>query len=160
MEEKDPEDYHIEKEWADRLGIHFDPSSLPPPPAPQQPESEQSEFNQSEFNQPEPQGAPIQPQDMQPPGQPPFYSMPPLHPHGPMPPTYMIWAILATICCCMPAGIVAIVYSSMVSSKYYSRDYEGARRASERAEIWIIAAIVTGVIVNALYMPLSLMMNL
>ena len=51
-----------------------------------------------------------------------------------------------------------IVFSSQVSSRYYARDYEGARRASRQAEIWIIVSIVAGVIVNALYMPLSLLM--
>ena len=75
-----------------------------------------------------------------------------------MPPTFMIWAILSTICCCLPAGVVAIIFSSQVSSKYFARDYEGARKASERTEMWIIASIVLGIIVNALYMPLSLLM--
>ena len=30
-------------------------------------------------------------------------------------PNYLVWAILATIFCCIPFGIVAIVYSSQVS---------------------------------------------
>ena len=76
----------------------------------------------------------------------------------PMPPTYMVWAIVTTILCCLPAGVVAIVYSSMVSSKYFAQDYEGARRASRNAEVWIIASIVLGVIVNAFYWPMALML--
>lgn len=64
----------------------------------------------------------------------------------PCPPTYMAWAIFATICCCLPLGIVSIIYSSQVNSRYYSGDYAGAFRASERAQLWLIIAIVIGII--------------
>ena len=76
-----------------------------------------------------------------------------------MSPTYLVWSIIATICCCLPAGVAAIIFSSQVSSRYYARDFKGARRASRQAEIWIIVSIVTGIIVNALYMPLSLLIQ-
>lgn len=133
--------YGVEKEWADRLGIDFDPAKIPEPPR--------------QDVQPEPPQ--FRPEPPKPPVQDPAW-LPPMHPNGPMPPTYMVWSIIATILCCLPAGIVAIVYSSSVSSRYYARDYEGARRASERAEIWIIVSIVTGIIFNALYLPLSLLL--
>ena len=58
----------------------------------------------------------------------------------------------------MPAGIAAIIFSASVSSKYYAADYEGAKRASRQAEIWIIIAIVAGIITNALYLPLTLLL--
>lgn len=76
-----------------------------------------------------------------------------------MPPTYLVPSILATILCCVIPGIVAIVFSSMVSTKYYTGDYEGAARASRRAEIWIIASIVFGLVVNTLMLPLMLFGN-
>lgn len=72
----------------------------------------------------------------------------------PMPSTYLVWAVVMTILCCMPAGIVAIVFGSQVSSRYYSGDYEGAKRASRRAEIWIIVSFVLGVLTQTLYMPM------
>ncbi|MCM1291393.1 MAG: CD225/dispanin family protein [Prevotella sp.] len=74
-----------------------------------------------------------------------------------MPRTYLVWAVVATLLCCLPAGIVAIIYASQVSNKYYSGDFEGAERASQKAQIWIIASIVLGVIFTVLYLPLSLM---
>lgn len=79
---------------------------------------------------------------------------------GAMPPTYMLWAILSTICCCLPAGVVAIVFAASVSTRWFAGDTEGAWRASHRAEVWIIVSIVAGVIVNTLYVPLSLIGNL
>ncbi len=74
----------------------------------------------------------------------------------PMPPTYLIWSIVATLLCCFIPGIVAIVFSSMVTSRYLSGNIERARRASRMAEIWIIVSIVAGVISNTLYFPFML----
>lgn len=75
----------------------------------------------------------------------------------PMPQTHLVWSVLATVMCCLIPGIVAIVYSTMVSSRYYAGDLEGARRASRMAEYWIIASVVTGVVAAAVYLPLSLL---
>ena len=55
----------------------------------------------------------------------------------PMPPTYLVWSILVTIFLCRIAGIVAIVYSMQVSSRYYAGNYEGAAYASRQARLWI-----------------------
>ena len=131
--------------WAETLGIDFDESKIPtPPPAPEQ-------------NQPAPPPFAAQPQ--------PYYQQAPAQaPQGPvrdedkvMPPSYLLWAILSCIVCCVPTGIVAIIYSSSVSTKYFSRDYEGARRASRLAQIWIIVSIVAGIIFGALYVPLAIL---
>lgn len=73
-----------------------------------------------------------------------------------MPPTYLVWAIVMTILCCFIPGIVAIIYSAQVSSKFNQGDIEGARRASQRAEIWIIISFVLGVLSNTLYLPLMI----
>jgi hypothetical protein len=51
-------------------------------------------------------------------------------------PTYLVHAILATLFCCMPFGIVAIVYAAMAQSKCQSGDIEGARMASQSACKW------------------------
>lgn len=55
----------------------------------------------------------------------------------PMPPTYLVWSILVTIFLCRIAGIVAIVYSIQVSSRYYAGNYEGAAYASRQARWWV-----------------------
>lgn len=74
-----------------------------------------------------------------------------------MPQNYLLWSILATIFCCLPLGIVSIIFSAQVSGKYFAGDYEGARRASRYAQYWIIASIVVGVVTATLYIPLSLL---
>lgn len=77
----------------------------------------------------------------------------------PMPPTYFVWAIILTLVCCLIPGVFAIIYSSQVSTRYYTGDIEGARRASRMTEIWIIVTIVAGIIFSALYLPVSLLMG-
>lgn len=74
----------------------------------------------------------------------------------PMPSTWLIWSVLVTVFCCFIPGIIAIIFSSQVSSKYYAGDYEGARRSSRLAEIWIIVSFVLGVLTATLYVPLMM----
>ncbi|MCM1356091.1 MAG: CD225/dispanin family protein [Staphylococcus sp.] len=63
-----------------------------------------------------------------------------------MPSNYLIWAILATICCCIPSGIVAIFYAAKVSPAYYRGDYAAAFDASSKAQLWVIISFVAGLI--------------
>jgi len=77
-------------------------------------------------------------------------------PSEPQPPTYMIGAILITICCCLPLGIVALIFSSSINSKYLRGDVEGARRASKRTEWCIIAGFTIGLLWQSISIPLSL----
>ena len=51
-------------------------------------------------------------------------------------PNYLAPAILVTIFCCLPAGIVAIVYAAQVNGKAAAGDIEGARRDSNNAKTW------------------------
>ena len=70
----------------------------------------------------------------------------PQQPYGarpPMPATYLVWAILATLLCCLPFGIVSIVKASQVSTLYYQGNYAEARAASRAARNWAIASAVS-----------------
>ena len=64
----------------------------------------------------------------------------------PMPSSYLGWNIAMTLCCCLPFGIAGIFFSSMVSQKWYRGDYEGAKKASERAAWCLILSIVLGLV--------------
>lgn len=52
------------------------------------------------------------------------------------PDNYLAWAIVSTILCCLPFGIVAIVYASQVDTYWFAGDHEAARRSSKRARTW------------------------
>ncbi len=60
------------------------------------------------------------------------------------PPTYLMWSILLTICCCNPVGIIPIITGAQVNYKYNNMDYDGARRASHITEWGVIIAFVLG----------------
>jgi len=57
-------------------------------------------------------------------------------PPGAVTQNYLVFAILATVLCCLPAGIPAIVYAAQVNGKLQAGDLAGARAASDNAKMW------------------------
>ena len=51
-------------------------------------------------------------------------------------PNYLAQSILVTLFCCVPFGIVSIVYAAQVNSKLMAGDYAGAVDASIKAKTW------------------------
>lgn len=66
-------------------------------------------------------------------------------------PDHLVWAILSTVCCCPPTGIVSIVYSAQVNGKVAAGDFAGARKASQNAKTWVWVSVVMGIILYALF---------
>ena len=62
---------------------------------------------------------------------------------GPKPANNLVWAILTTLFCCLPFGIVSIVYAAQVDGKYNSGDHAGAVASSKSAKTWAIAAVAS-----------------
>ncbi|KFN45557.1 hypothetical protein N787_12760 [Arenimonas metalli CF5-1] len=56
-------------------------------------------------------------------------------------PNHLVWAILATLFCCLPGGIVAIVYAARVDGKVSAGDIAGARSDSDNAKLWSLISI-------------------
>lgn len=154
-------DYAAEHQWAEALGEEFDESRTVPPPAPapgEIPPEPTREQRMSSEQQPvqDPRGAAQIVQALANHAAQPAQPAQPANILPPMPNTYMVWAVIATILCSFIPGIVAIVFSSSVSTKYYAGNYEGAKKASDNAQIWIIVSIVLSCIVNTLYLPMML----
>jgi uncharacterized membrane protein YjgN (DUF898 family) len=55
---------------------------------------------------------------------------------GPKPDTYLVWAILSTLMCCMPFGVVAIIFAAQVDGKWNAGDVAGAMDSSNKAKMW------------------------
>jgi t-SNARE complex subunit (syntaxin) len=51
-------------------------------------------------------------------------------------PNYLVWAIVSTLCCFWPTGIVAIVFAAQVDGKLARGDYDGAVNSSNNAKMW------------------------
>lgn len=77
-----------------------------------------------------------------------------------VPKSHMTAAILTTILCCTIPGVVAIVYASSVNSRLAAGDVEGARRASSKAEGWVIASFVLGLLSATLWLPVSIISSM
>lgn len=61
----------------------------------------------------------------------------------PLKPNNWLWqAIAATLLCCMPFGIVSIIFATRVNSLYYSGQYAEAEQASKKAKLWVILSVI------------------
>ncbi|MDT3439689.1 MULTISPECIES: CD225/dispanin family protein [unclassified Pseudofrankia] len=67
-------------------------------------------------------------------------------------PNYLWQSIVVTLLCCLPAGIVAIVFSSRVQSRQAMGDIQGALDASKKAKTWCIVSAASAVAVWVLYL--------
>lgn len=68
-----------------------------------------------------------------------------------VPPNYLVWSILAALLCCLPGGIVAIVYSTQVSSRFQQGDYAGANESSRNARKWVIISAIAAAVGWVIY---------
>lgn len=73
-------------------------------------------------------------------------NMPPYKPDN-----NMVWAILSTLCCCLPLGIVSIVYASRVNGYYYSGNYAAAQEAADKAKNWALYSLIGAIVANIIY---------
>lgn len=67
------------------------------------------------------------------------------------PSNYLVLAIFSTLCCCVPTGIVAIVFAAQVDGKWAAGDTGGAFQASDNARLWSIVSIVLGLLGGLVY---------
>lgn len=67
---------------------------------------------------------------------------------------YMIFSILCTLLCCLPLGIVGIVYAAKINSLQKVGDYAGAKEAAKKAKLFTIIGAVGGLIISIIYLAL------
>ncbi len=84
---------------------------------------------------------------MYPQNQPP---QPPLIPPG----NNLVWAILTTLFCCLPFGIVAIVYAAKVDGLWAGGNYAAAYEASRKAKNWSVISAAVGGLAILIYVIL------
>ncbi len=59
---------------------------------------------------------------------------------------YLVYAILTTIFCFVPTGVVSIVYAAQVNEKIALNDITGARMAARNAKTWAwVSFVISGV---------------
>jgi hypothetical protein len=73
------------------------------------------------------------------------------------PPNYLLWAILTTIFCCLPFGIVSIIFAAQVNTKWDAGDYDGAMNASRNAKIWAWVSFFVTLLIVFVYSALAIL---
>lgn len=69
----------------------------------------------------------------------------------------LVWAILCTVLCCLPLGIVAIIKSTSVNTHWAQGNYEAAQKAADDAKkfsIWGAVIALIGIVVYVLFFVL------
>lgn len=117
---------------ASEVGIFEFPALPPAPPAPPP--------LPPQYVAPPPQsGAPSQP----------YYPSPPsFGAAGAEIPNYLPWAVASTIFCCIPLGVVSIVFAVKANSAKTVGDLVTARNAAHQAKIWLIVSVVGGLLAS------------
>lgn len=132
---------------AGRPPSHGGPSFEKPPPEPRygEPRYDRPAYGQPPYGYGQPQY-----------GQPGYgmqgYGPPP----GPPPNNYLVWAILSTVLCCLPLGVVSIVYAAQVNTKWAAGDVVGAQDSSRKARTWAIYSAVSVLVLGAVAAVLGL----
>lgn len=62
------------------------------------------------------------------------------------PDNLLVWSILSTVLCCLPLGIVAIIYSTKVDSLWSEGRYEEAEKAASNAKMYCLISLGLGII--------------
>lgn len=65
-------------------------------------------------------------------------------PSGVKPNNNLVLAIVSTLLCCLPAGVVSIVYATQVDSKWNAGDRAGAELAAKNSRTWSYVSIGLG----------------
>jgi uncharacterized membrane protein YvbJ len=75
-------------------------------------------------------------------------------PIGTKPKSYLVLSILATLLCCLPFGIPAIVFAAKVDSNWNAGRYQEAQDASRKAKTWMLVSVILGALILISYFAL------
>ncbi|XP_033101321.1 uncharacterized protein LOC117104576 [Anneissia japonica] len=74
------------------------------------------------------------------------------------PRNFLGMAIYVTLCCCLPCGIIGLVYSIDSSNRFDRGDYTGAVSAASKAKQWSIRGLVYGIVSIVLFTAYFILM--
>lgn len=64
------------------------------------------------------------------------------------PPSLLGWSIFVLLCCCLPGGIIGIIYDSQAKSAFARGHYPEAHSAYETGKNWLIGSAIAGVVLS------------
>jgi hypothetical protein len=72
-------------------------------------------------------------------------------PPTPQPSNHLVFAILTTLFCCLPLGIVSIVKASQVSGLWAQGRFAEAQQSADSAKKWAMWSLIAGIVVFVIY---------
>lgn len=75
------------------------------------------------------------------------------------PDNFLVWSILSTILCCLPLGIVGIVYANKVDPLWFAGKYAESEEAAKKARLWTFISVgvgIAGIIIYSIIILLAL----
>ncbi len=66
--------------------------------------------------------------------------------------SHLVPAILCTLFCCLPLGIVAIIYAAQVNGKAAAGDHAGAQDSAHKAAVWCWVSFGLGLAGTLIYL--------
>ncbi|MCC2589386.1 CD225/dispanin family protein [Chryseobacterium sp. MFBS3-17] len=71
---------------------------------------------------------------------------------GAQPPkNWLVESILVTLFCCLPLGVVGIVYAAGVEGKFARGDVDGAFKSAQTAKTMVLISAVSGIVGLVIY---------
>jgi len=65
-------------------------------------------------------------------------------------PDLLVMSIIATVLCCVPGGVAAIIFSTKANNAKKMGDFETARQAAKQAKTWLTVSVVVGLLAGLL----------
>ncbi|MGI5845020.1 MAG: CD225/dispanin family protein [Candidatus Xenobium sp.] len=72
-------------------------------------------------------------------------------------PNYLIPAVFSMLCCCLPFGVVSLVFAIQANTKAGAGLHEEAMRNANMAKIWLLVAIGVGLLGNGLVLLMQVL---
>ncbi|MEK6279745.1 MAG: CD225/dispanin family protein [Acidobacteriota bacterium] len=78
------------------------------------------------------------------------WTPPPLNATAPAPNNNLVFAIIATVLsvvfCCLPHGLISLIFALQVNGKAAAGDLQGAMNSAKQAKLWAIISIVVSLV--------------
>lgn len=71
---------------------------------------------------------------------------------------FLVQSIIVTLCCCLPFGIVSIVYAAKVNDLRAAGNFYGANEAALKARFWFWWALGVGLPVQIILLVINIVM--
>ena len=70
---------------------------------------------------------------------------------------YTVYSVLSMVFCCVPFGVVSLIYSSKSAQLVKDGKTSEAMEMSQKAKTWAIAAAITGFILTLIYITYDIL---